>query len=527
MSAAEAVTPLMFSALEDKLAALETLPRSLWLGGMTHSLGELESRMSALDDLRIRLSQGTLPGAKAWRWPGDPLAAPLVAVFEQLELARHCQREAALADTVLMSALFHLDLIVDYQDRGASVSQAARMAIDAFSADWRDRCGVMDELAAAFGQVPDLADNDRWDLLAGLLRSTSWQAVLQARRLIEQLPELAEVIRGLGRRHASRQLDAAGSQQTEIQRAAQATRNFSRSVRVPDLPGETRGIQRSDRISRMLPVESVLLGHPKLRLVWHARRAERALLTYEDDDRMSEVVHEISTVHLPTPAPMPAPRPELGPMLICVDTSGSMQGGAEAVAKAVVLEAARSAHAQQRDCRVFAFGGPGEVLEIQLSMDVDGVMRLTQFLGQAFRGGTDIGGPLERCLDAVATAPWTQADLLLATDGAFGATPALAARLVRVKAHTGLRVQGVLIGDRETVGLLELSDAIFWVRDWRRFGASDAASPVHSKSLTAEYFPGALRTPENRRSTVSGGEASQAVRAGQHAAPAPSPKDFP
>jgi uncharacterized protein with von Willebrand factor type A (vWA) domain len=217
----------------------------------------------------------------------------------------------------------------------------------------------------------------------------------------------------------------------------------------------------------------------------------------------------------------------MGPMLICVDTSGSMQGGAEAVAKAVVLEAARSAHAQRRDCRVFAFGGPGEVLEIQLSMDVDGVMRLTQFLGQAFRGGTDIGGPLERCLDAVATAQWAQADLLLATDGAFGATPALAERLASVKAHTGLRVQGVLIGDRETVGLLELSDAIFWVRDWRRFGPSDAESPVHSKSLTAEYFPGALRTPENRRSTVSGGEASQAVRAGQHAAPAPSSKERP
>ena len=53
-------------------------------------------------------------------------------------------------------------------------------------------------------------------------------------------------------------------------------------------------------------------------------------------------------------------------MLVCVDTSGSMQGGAEAVAKAVVLEAVRTAHAQKRACHVFAFSGPEEIVESEL-----------------------------------------------------------------------------------------------------------------------------------------------------------------
>ena len=60
----------------------------------------------------------------------------------------------------------------------------------------------------------------------------------------------------------------------------------------------------------------------------------------------------------------------------------------------------------------------------------------------------------------------------------------------------GLRVLGVLVGDRETMGLLEVCDAIHWVRDWRRFADESAGSgsfsPVHSKSLTALYFPNAL-----------------------------------
>lgn len=214
-------------------------------------------------------------------------------------------------------------------------------------------------------------------------------------------------------------------------------------------------------------------------------------------------------------------------MLICVDTSGSMQGGAEAVAKAVVLEAVRCAHAEGRACHVFAFGGADEVVEMALGVDVQGVQRLARFLGQRFGGGTDICAPLERALARLEEAEWQRADLLIASDGEFGATPVLADRVDAARRARGLRVQGILIGDRETIGLLELADDIHWVRDWRRYGhAGDGAasrgegreaggSPVHSRSLTATYFPGALRNAENRARTLSPEAAAAAVRAGQ------------
>jgi hypothetical protein len=78
-----------------------------------------------------------------------------------------------------------------------------------------------------------------------------------------------------------------------------------------------------------------------------------------------------------------------------------------------------------------------------------------------------------------------------------------------------LRVQGVLIGDRETVGFLEIADAIFPVRDWRKLGGEAIESPVHSHRLTALYFPGALRSEENRAATVSPEAAAAVVRAGK------------
>jgi uncharacterized protein with von Willebrand factor type A (vWA) domain len=506
---------LLFAQGESRLAALDALARSQWLGGMINSHGTLEPRLGQLATLRSKLLAGALPAAADWHWPAPTIVDALLGAFAELGLPRYCRGQQELTDTVLMSLLFHLDLIVDYVDRGASEAAALATAIDAFSADWRQHCGEIDELVDVFGMVPDDCEHSRWDELRGLLHSAGWQEMLRIRRLIANLPELVKIIRELGRARPTDEDDAASQSLVEVMEQAVALRAESRSVRVPDMPGETRGIHRSDRIARMLPAEAMLLGHPRLRLVWHARRAERSLLCYEDDDRMTETRLHEAPVLQPHPGLMPSRRLEMGPMLVCVDTSGSMQGGSEGVAKAVVLEAMRAAHAQGRACHVFAFGGPDEVIEMALPVDRAGIERATRFLGQSFRGGTDICGPLEKVIAQVEQESWRQADLLIATDGEFGATPALAARLNAVKRELGLRVQGVLIADRETVGLLEIADHIYPVRDWRRFGGSGADSPIHSHRLTALYFPGALRNEATREATVSGSEASAAFLDGK------------
>jgi uncharacterized protein with von Willebrand factor type A (vWA) domain len=510
---APAIPSLLTERLEAPLAPLDRLPRGLWLGTLTHSQGTLVPRLEALERLRAALLAGRGPDRQA-AWPEAALARGLAATFQAIDLARHCAGDEPVTDQVLRSLLWHLDRIVDHVDRGASREEAAAQALASFAEDWKERCGELDELVAVLGGLGDLVKNASWDLLRGLLRSGGWQQVVRIREVIERLPALARLIRGLGRSRESDRPDRSQPVQAQAMERETEPRTERRRTRVPDLPGETRGVRRSSRVARMLPAEAMLLNHPRLRLVWHARHAERTLLTYEDDDRIEETVRRHVPVWRPSPRPRPGRRLELGPMLVCVDTSGSMQGGAEAVAKAVVLEAVRTAHAQRRACHVFAFSGPGEVVDLALGMDLDGVERLARFMAQGFGGGTDIGGPLERALAMLGEQAWQLADLLIASDGEFGATPEVAAAVARAKEVAGLRVQGVLIGDRETIGLLELADDVFWVRDWRRLGDWDADSPVHSRSLTATYFPGALRSPEVRAATVGGDQASRQVVGG-------------
>ena len=52
-----AVTPLLFEAQEAALSPLDRLPRSLWLGGMTHAGCELATRLAALEEWRGALDQ--------------------------------------------------------------------------------------------------------------------------------------------------------------------------------------------------------------------------------------------------------------------------------------------------------------------------------------------------------------------------------------------------------------------------------------------------------------------------------------
>jgi uncharacterized protein with von Willebrand factor type A (vWA) domain len=266
-------------------------------------------------------------------------------------------------------------------------------------------------------------------------------------------------------------------------------------TRLPGAPGELRGIRLSDRIEGMLGSEAAMLLHPVLHKLWRARRAEARLLTYDSEAVLFDLRPDPAAPPRHDPAPPQPEALERGPIIVCLDTSGSMRGAPETIAKAVALAALRGAHHERRGCLLIAFGGPGEIVERELGLDAAGLAALLDLMGQAFDGGTDVQSPIERAVERVLEARWASADLLIVSDGEFGCTPATLARLDDARERLGLRVQGVLVGDRETLGLMEVADDIFWVRDWRRHatgGEPQGFSPVHSKSLTALYFPGAL-----------------------------------
>jgi uncharacterized protein with von Willebrand factor type A (vWA) domain len=473
---------------------LADVQRELWMPALVCSSGDTAQRLQHLPAWTAALQAGLLPDI-AFDFGDAPASQAMRQAVGELGLCELTQGSAAMTQQVLRAMLWHLDRLIDRPDAQARESAIERMQ-QAFREEWADQRQDWEEVLALFqtlGELPNL----RWDELRGRLSSREWTEARRIGELLMHLKELTAFIDRVGR--AQRQNDLPPSNQ--VQPRADAPRQLAAvavTTHLVDQAGEVRGVKRSGEISRMLASEAAMIRHPLLRRLWQARFAERQLLTYESEAVLTQwrlQPDESHTAHAATQSePLGA-----GPMIVCLDTSGSMRGAPENVAKACVLQALRTAHGAQRPCQLLAFGGAGELLEQELALSTQGLQALLDLMGQSFDGGTDVQTPLERAIALVRTQAFALADILIVSDGEFGVTPATLQTLRECKSTLGLRVHSILIGDRETIGLLEVSDQIHWVRAWRRYATQstdayvDGFSPVHSRSLTAEYFPNSIR----------------------------------
>ena len=474
----------------DRLAAL---PRELWLPGLVTACGDSAARLADLRGWLDALDQGLLPD-ESLDFGDVEATRPLRAAVGELELPELTRGVPALAEQVLRTMLWHLDRIVDLQPR-LTRAQAIAASAQGFRDEWEVEKSGWEEALALMQGLGDLA-RLRWDELRGRLTAREWREAQRISALLAHLQPLAELIRSLGRAHHHPERPPARATQAAALDTPRPLRE--RETRLPDAPGELMGIRHSGHIERMLGSEAMQIRHAVLHKLWRARLAESRLLTYQSEAVLIEQVPDPEGRARRRSTPQPE-RLERGPIILAVDTSGSMQGAPENIAKAVVLEALRTAHREKRGCLLIAFGGPDEVIERELrpaERPQEGLDALLELLGQSFDGGTDVQAPIERAVQRVREARWSGADLLIVSDGEFGCTPATQAHLEAARSELGLRVQGILVGDRETLGLLETCDAIHWLRDWRRFAGDtpqrEGFVPVHTASLTALYFPNAL-----------------------------------
>jgi uncharacterized protein with von Willebrand factor type A (vWA) domain len=511
-----AVQPFRAASLETDYAFLDMCPEALLPALLALPFGPLSERVAGVVSWRSALLDGQLPSERGW--PPAHVAAPARKALGEMNLVRFCKGQPELVDALLPDILASFrrsadeherdvvqylreleelerrremdarerqrprgdrkqgrgtresmgngPIVIDPATRGRLEREAQRMAAArSYSADaslmdgWGEQALAWAEIAEVFGDLGDLMGRG-WDLSLGVLKQTGWRDLLQLRKLLETLPQLTEVVRSLGRLHES---EGEASVVEMVMAPIQRLEEERREIRVPYIPEETRGLERSGEISRMLPMEAVLLGHPALRMLWHARRAERGLMTYRVEGIDVET-RDVLTDHMEEREKR-SPRPERGPIIAIVDTSGSMHGAPERVAKALVLEALRRAHAEKRRCLVFLFSGLGQVEEQELSLAPEGIARLLAFIQLSFGGGTDETTVLRRVLQRLREQAWRKADVLFVTDGEWRAGQDVVQAVSEARA-LGTRFHGVQVGHPGHSGLQAICDPVHMFRDW-------------------------------------------------------------
>lgn len=207
-----------------------------------------------------------------------------------------------------------------------------------------------------------------------------------------------------------------------------------RKARVPQASrSEVHGTHRSDDLMRVLPSELLNLEDETLETIFYARLLEKNLLSYQLQG-ITFVDGEESFQQ----------DKRTGPVVACLDTSGSMQGAPLLKAKAILLAIANILKKEERSLHVLLFGASGEVREFSMA-EQNNAAGLLRFLRQGFGGGTDFATPLKRALAIIAEQKdYKKADVLMISDGDCSLSPEFSAHLQQQKATLDCSVYSVL-----------------------------------------------------------------------------------
>lgn len=157
---------------------------------------------------------------------------------------------------------------------------------------------------------------------------------------------------------------------------------------------EVCDIETGNSLDRLLPVELGRLLNPRRRLSFLRDWVERSCLQYQmrGPERLGR-----------------------GPLIVCLDKSGSMDGPPDIWSTAVALALLEIAQRERRPFTLLAFNGAVK-FEATVAPG-DGLPRHALFV--SCNGGTDIAGVLHRGLELIAsgTGPMKKSDIVLVTDG--------------------------------------------------------------------------------------------------------------
>ena len=222
-----------------------------------------------------------------------------------------------------------------------------------------------------------------------------------------------------------------------LARLVGAFRHFARAARRARFerrPTEVHAIERGRDLARLLPAEAGHLRHPQLRRVFLRRYLEGDLLQYaiEGQDKGAR-----------------------GPLVVCIDGSGSMSGDKEMWAKAVCLTLLEIARRQKRHFRAIVFSGGQRDLRVfdLLKMPPPGrleappiqVQDLVAFADYFPRGGTDFQSPLDKALEILQHKKLRRGDIVFITDGESHVAPEWLAGFLAEKKRLDFQIYGVMV----------------------------------------------------------------------------------
>ena len=250
-----------------------------------------------------------------------------------------------------------------------------------------------------------------WDLSKYPFETSGFEILDTFAKLLEQDESLQELADLLGRQSRTQAVF-----EKELRDKIVITTEWHPQ---PAYRGEINGLKYSNDIAAALPTELALLKNAAAKKLFQLKFAQKQLLSFEYQDMQAATKKTVEQEE----ANIEKKEPK-GPIIICVDTSGSMHGTPENIAKTVTFALTKIAVEQERKCFVISFSTGIETLELTGANEGNYLQKLVNFLRMSFNGGTDAEPALRKALDMLAgndeATCYKNADVLMISDFVMG-----------------------------------------------------------------------------------------------------------
>lgn len=329
----------------------------------------------------------------------EALESALEALRRLIERSTLAPEEAAEADAVVRE--WERDLAYErLQHRtfaaeldATDVRDAVRAACKAAHAEIDER----DQAAAAlsFGDAPNCGRQERQAL------GREAAALVKGNARLRRIAELAGRLKAVAREQQARKPTHGADEYT--------------------------GVELGNTLERLLPAEWAAADDSDLEAWFYQRYLDAALQQIELASK---------------------PKKEAGPIVILLDSSGSMSAGeADVWAAAVALAFIDIAAHQRRACAILHFGSSVLRTDIFPAAKIDPKAALEAVTFFAASGGTSFEAALGGGMAVIEQqVQYRDADIIMVTDGYSTVGPELLGRINKARREEGLHVRSILIG---------------------------------------------------------------------------------
>lgn len=259
-----------------------------------------------------------------------------------------------------------------------------------------------------------------WALMGTIWNVVEFDRIRPIVRLQEQYPILLDVARRVGRI-----ADDLGPERVPVSVGGKMSVEHG-------APSDIEGVTMGNDITALLPMEMAIMSDDQLSGLFAYRFATRRLQTFRYKSNLMKQARRVEV----------RKARQKGPMIVCLDTSGSMKGQPEKIASSLIIKLLQVALRQDRDLLLVAFSISAKLFDVRKNRT-----RFFDFLRKECGGDTDGTQMLHAVMHTIAENPlYGSADVLMISDFKFDVPSVSLMRQVQTLREEGTRFYGLQIG---------------------------------------------------------------------------------